>query len=177
MLLLGVVIERVSGQSYYDYVAEHIYQPAGMTRSGSEPESEAVPHRSIGYMRAQDGNGWTPNTETLPYRGTSAGGGYSTVGDLMRFATALLGHKLLDAEHTGLLITGKVNSGGGRMYAYGFEDARKDGVGSVGHGGGAPGMNGDLKIYPQSGYVVAVLSNLDPPAANQVSSFVDLRLP
>src|SRR5438874_1914850 len=177
MLLLGVVIERVSGQSYYDYVAEHIYKPAGMTLSGSEPESEFVSDRSIGYMRRPGNSGWTPNTDTLPYRGTSAGGGYSTVGDLMKFAEALMGHKLLTPENTELLITGKVDSGGGRKYAYGFEDGRKDGKGAVGHGGGAPGMNGDLRIYPKSGYVVAVLSNLDPPAAQQVSAFLDLRLP
>ena len=47
----------------------------------------------------------------------------------------------------------------------------------LGHGGGAPGMNGDLRIYPQSGYVIAVLSNLDPLAANRVSQFVGDRLP
>ncbi len=175
MLLLGVVIERVSGQSYYDYVTEYIYKPAGMTRSGSEPESEVVAGRAIGYMQPRGGGEWTPNTDTLPYRGTSAGGGYSTVGDLMKFATALLGHKLLDAEHTALLITGKVDTGGGRKYAYGFEDGRTDGAGAVGHSGGAPGMSGDLRIYPQSGYVVAVLANLG--AAPPVSAFLDLRLP
>lgn len=60
---------------------------------------------------------------------------------------------------------------------YGFEDARKDGVGGVGHGGGAPGMNGDLRICPKPGYVVAVLANLDPPAALRISGFVDLRIP
>jgi D-alanyl-D-alanine carboxypeptidase len=177
MLLLGVVIERVSGQSYYDYVAAHIYEPAGMAGSGSEPENVLVPNRSIGYMRQQGGSAWIPNTDTLPYRGTSAGGGYSTVGDLMKFADALTGHKLLNAENTELLITGKVDTGGGNLYAYGFEDRRKNGIGAVGHGGGAPGMNGDLRIYTQSGYVVAVLSNLDPPAAQQVSTFLDLRLP
>jgi CubicO group peptidase (beta-lactamase class C family) len=175
MVLLGVVIERVSGQSYYDYVAEHVYAPAGMTRSGSEPESEAVAGRAKGYTRAPGSTGWTPNTDTLPYRGMAAGGGYSTVGDLLKFATALMGNKLLDAKHTELLITGKVAAGPG-MYAYGFEDARKNG-GAVGHNGGAPGMNGELRIYPQSGYVVAVLANLDPPAASQVYQFVDARLP
>jgi D-alanyl-D-alanine carboxypeptidase len=177
MVLAGVVVERVSGQSYYDYVAEHVYKPAGMTLTASEPESVAVAGRSVGYMRAQGGGAWTPNTGTLPYRGTSAGGGYSTVVDLMKFADALMGHKLLNPEYTELLIAGKVDTGGGGKYAYGFEDERKDGVGAVGHGGGAPGMNGDLKIYPHSGYVVAVLSNLDPPAAQQVSGFLDLRLP
>jgi CubicO group peptidase (beta-lactamase class C family) len=177
MVLAGVVIERVSKQSYYDYVSEHVYKPAGMTLTGSEPESEAVKDRSTGYMRAQEGSGWIPNTDTLPYRGTSAGGGYSTVGDLMKFADALMGHKLLNAEYTDLLIKGKVDSGGGRMYAYGFEDGRKDGAGAVGHSGGAPGMSGDLRIYPQSGYVVAVLSNLDATPAPQVSAFLDARLP
>ena len=132
---------------------------------------------SIGYMRPRGGGTWTPNTDTLPYRGTSAGGGYSTVGDLMKFADALMGYKLLTPKSTELLITGQVDSGGDRKYAYGFEDGRKNGVGAVGHGGGAPGMNGDLRIYPLSGYVVAVLSNLDPPSAQQVSSFLDLRLP
>ena len=177
MLLLGVIVERVSGQSYYDYVADHIFKPAGMTRSGSEPESEAVAGRSIGYMRSQGAENWTANTNTLPYRGTSAGGGYSTVGDLMKFATALMTNKLLNAENTALLIKGKADTGGGRMYAYGFEDGRTNGVGAVGHGGGAPGMNGDLRIYPNSGYVVAVLANLDPPAAGRISQFLDVRIP
>jgi D-alanyl-D-alanine carboxypeptidase len=178
MLLAGVVIERVSGQSYYDYVAEHIYKPAGMTLTGSQPENETVAGRAVGYMHSQGGAKWTPNTDTLPYRGTSAGGGYSTVGDLLKFAQALIAHKLLDAEHTALLIAGKVEAGDGAMYAYGFEDAReKDGAGWVGHSGGAPGMNGDLRIFPKAGCVVAVLSNLDPPAASEISRFVTMRIP
>jgi D-alanyl-D-alanine carboxypeptidase len=176
MLLLGVVIERVTGQSYYDYVAENIYRPAGMTRSGSQPESESVPGRSIGYMRAPNGSGLMPSTNTLPYRGTSAGGGYSTVSDLFKFADALLGHRLLNAENTALLIGGKVEIRNGLMYAYGFDDTRKNGAGSVGHGGGAPGMNGELRIYPKSGYVVTVLANMDPPAASQISSFIAAKI-
>lgn len=47
----------------------------------------------------------------------------------------------------------------------------------MGHGGGAPGMNGDLKIYPKSGYVLVALANLDPPAANRVTDFLEVRLP
>jgi len=175
MLLLGVVIERVSGQSYYDYVEQHVFRPAGMTHSGSLPEDQAVADRSMGYMRRSDA--WTLNTNTLPYRGTSAGGGYSSVGDLVAFAEALMNHKLLNAEYTSMLITGKVDVAEGRKYAYGFEDTRTNGDGAVGHSGGAPGMNGDLRIYPKSGYVIAVLSNLDPPAASQITSFVDPRLP
>ena len=177
-ILLGAIIEKVTGHSYYDYVNAHIYRPAGMTRTGSLPENQAVPDRSTGYTKPSGTTGWVANTHTLPYRGTSAGGGYSTIGDLARFAHALLSHKLLGPHTTKLLITAKVKTGPGPSYAYGFEDARDaDGNGWVGHGGGAPGMNGDLKIYPNSGYVVAVLANIDPPAAQRISEYLDPRLP
>jgi D-alanyl-D-alanine carboxypeptidase len=143
-----------------------------MTATGSVPEDQAVPDRSVGYMKPPGASNWVPNTETLPYRGTSAGGGYSTVEDLARFAHALLSHKLLLPDLTALLITGKVEAFRGEKYAYGFEDRRDAaGNGSVGHGGGAPGMNGDLRIYLKSAYVVAVLANIDPPAAQRVSEW------
>jgi D-alanyl-D-alanine carboxypeptidase len=176
-LLLGVVVERVSGKSYYDYVNENIYGPAGMTASGSLTEDQMVANRSIGYTHA-GGGGLQPNTDTLPYRGTSAGGGYSTVEDLLKFANAVTSHKLLDAKNTELLTTGKVNTARGVKYAFGFMDDDTDAtMRHFGHGGGAPGMNGDLEVYPQNGYVIAVLSNLDPPAASRISDFVCNRLP
>lgn len=176
-LLLGVVVERVSGKSYYDYVRENVYAPAGMSSTASLPEDENVPDRSIGYT-SFGGQAIHPNTDTLPYRGTSAGGGYSTVEDLQRFASALMNHKLLSAEYTDLLTTGKVATPRGGKYAFGFfDDGADSGARHFGHGGGAPGMNGDLQIYPQNGYVIAVLSNLDPPAASRVSEFIASRLP
>jgi CubicO group peptidase (beta-lactamase class C family) len=177
-LLLGVIVERVSGQSYYDYVAEHVFKPAGMTSTASLSEDQLVPERSVGYTKFDGGTAWKPNTDTLPYRGTSAGGGYSTVEDLSKFAAALLGYKLLDKKHTELLTTGKVETPrGGDKYAYGFFDHKLAGMRCFGHGGGAPGMNGDLEICPESGYVIAVLANLDPPAAQRVAEFVGSRLP
>ncbi len=176
-LLLGVLVEKVSGQSYYDYVAEHVFKPAGMTSTASLAEDQAVADRSIGYTKFGGGETWKPNTDTLPFRGTSAGGGYSTVGDLLRFANALQNHKLLDTEHTDLLTTGKVETPNGGKYAYGFIDRSNGAVRCFGHGGGAPGMNGDLQICPQTGYVIAVLANLDPPAAQRVSDFAANRLP
>ena len=176
-LLLGVIVQKVSGEDYYDYVRKHVFAPAGMTSTDSLPEDQNVAQRSVGYTK-MGGDTWRPNTDTLPYRGTSAGGGYSTVEDLQRFADALLNHKLLDAHYTELLTTGKVDTGGGGdKYAYGFMDRTSGGVRSFGHGGGAPGMNGDLTIYPQSGYVVAILANLDPPAAQRIAAFIGNRLP
>jgi len=176
-LLLGVIVQKVSGQDYYTYVRENVYKPAGMTSTDSLPEDQTVAKRSVGYMKDRASDSWKPNTDTLPYRGTSAGGGYSTVEDLQRFAQALTEHKLLDVKHTEMLTTGKADTGGGDKYAYGFMDRTSGGVRSYGHGGGAPGMNGELAIYPESGYVVAVLANLDPPAAQRIASFIGNRLP
>jgi D-alanyl-D-alanine carboxypeptidase len=175
-ILLGAVIEKVSGQSYYDYVREHVFRPAGMESTDSLPEEQVVSRRSVGYMKPGPGP-WQPNTDTLPYRGTSAGGGYSTVEDLYRFASALKAHKLLDAEHTKLLVTGKVDTPEGGKYAYGFGESDQGGMTCYGHGGGAPGMNGDLKSCPQSGYIIAVLANLDPPTAQRASDYLAARLP
>jgi CubicO group peptidase (beta-lactamase class C family) len=155
-------------------VRDHIFAPAGMTGSGSEPEDVSVPGRAKGYM--QQKAAWVLNTDTLPYRGTSAGGGYTTVGDLLRFATALTGHAVLDAKHTALLTTGKVDTGQGDKYAYGFVESTAGGARSFGHSGGAPGMNGDLRIFPDSGYVVAALANTGF-GASQVVSWVSERLP
>jgi Beta-lactamase len=177
-LLLGVVVEKVSGEDYYAYVREHIFKPAGMNSTDSLPEDQPVANRSIGYMADESGTRMVPNDPTLPYRGTSAGGGYSTVGDLLAFANALESNKLLDAEHTALLTTGKVETQRGPKYAYGFfDEVSDDGVRCFGHGGGAPGMNGELQICAASGYTVVVLANQDPQAATNMARFVLARLP
>ncbi len=175
-ILLGAVVEKVSGQSYYDYVREHVYLPAGMTSTDSAPENQRVERRSVGYTQGPGGR-WQRNTDSLPYRGSSAGGGYSTVSDLLRFADALQNHKLLDAAHTQLLVTGKVRMGPRGHYAYGFGDFMVNGTRCFGHNGGAPGMNGELSICPDAGYVVTVLANMDPPAASRIADFITNRLP
>jgi D-alanyl-D-alanine carboxypeptidase len=176
-LMLGVVVERVSGKNYYDYVSENIYKPAGMNSTGSLPEDQDVPNRSVGYTQ-MGSDSLRPNNDTLPYRGTSAGGGYCTVEDFLRFANALTNHQLLNAQNTDLLTSGKVDTTRGTKYAFGFMD---NGAGTpmrhFGHGGGAPGMNGDLQVFPQAGYVIVVLSNLGPPAASRISDFIVNRLP
>jgi CubicO group peptidase (beta-lactamase class C family) len=130
----------------------------------------SVEFRQTGVLNSQD--------DTLPYRGTSAGGGYSTVGDLLAFANALIGHKLLDAEHTARLTSGKVDTPRGDKYAYGFSDeVRPAGVRCFGHGGGAPGMNGELKICVQPAYTIIVLANVDPPSATTMADFIASHLP
>lgn len=176
-ILLGRVIEEVSGMSYDRYVREHIFLPTGMTSTDNQPESSGVRGLAVPYSSDPAG-ALRSAVDTLPWSGTSAGGGYSTVGDLQKFASALLAHRLLDEEHTTLVLSGKVDTPRqGLRYAYGFEDAElPNGLHRVGHGGGAPGMNGVLAIYPEAGYVVVVLANRDPPAAMAIDRFIADRV-
>ena len=171
-LLLGALIEKASGKSYYDFVAENIFKAAGMTDSGSEPESAEVANRSKGYMR--DRFAMVSNEPTLPWRGTSAGGGYTTAGDLMKFAEALMSNKLLRAETLAEATRPQFATD---AYGFGFQIGRPDEVRSYGHGGGAPGMNAILRVYPESGESVIVLCNLDSPSASRIGDWLHARRP
>jgi D-alanyl-D-alanine carboxypeptidase len=171
-LLLGALIEHVSGMSYYDYVDQHVFRPAGMRSTGSLPEAVDVPDRAVGYLRLSPTSAWEPNTYTLPWRGTAAGGGYSTVGDLLRFAQALGSGRLISKA-----TLAEATRPHQQQYGYGFDVQGQGLLRSYGHGGGAPGMNGELRVFPELGYVVVSLSNLDPPAASELVEFFTLRMP
>src|SRR6266702_3383340 len=99
------------------------------------------------------------------------------IGSMNKMFTATATLQLVQAGKLGLLTTGKVDTPGGGRYAFGFDDHTANGIRCFGHGGGAPGMNGELEICPTAGYVVAVLANLDPPAAGRISQFITNRLP
>ena len=159
-MLLGRVVEVVSGQSYYDYVQDHVFAPAGMTGSGFEPETVAVPDRARAYEKSVDD--YAPASD-LPWRGTPAGGGYSTTGDFLRFATALYDGRLLDRAHVQLLTSTKLAADPTMNYAYGFMNYPGAAPPMVGHSGGAPGMSGDLRIIGEGEGVIVVLSNVSPP--------------
>jgi CubicO group peptidase (beta-lactamase class C family) len=179
-ILLGAIIERVTGRSYDDHVGARVLTPAGMSSTGTAPEESLVPGRASGYMRQGGPSGpLVSNSLTLPYRGTPAGGGYSTVGDFASLAVAVRDGKLLDATHTTLLYTGKVNVNlaGTIQYAYGFMDRTMGGRRWVGHGGSHPGMNGELLFEPNGGYVVVVLTNFDPPSAGLMLNYIVSTLP
>jgi D-alanyl-D-alanine carboxypeptidase len=171
-VLLGALIEHISGMSYYDYVDDHVFRRAGMRSTGSLPESVEVPDRAVGYLRTSASDPWVPNTATLPWRGTAAGGGYSTVGDLLRFAQALDSGRLLSEA-----MLAEATRPHQQQYGYGFGVQGQGSLHSYGHGGGAPGMNGELRVFPELGYVVVSLSNLDPPAASELVEFFTLRMP
>ncbi|MFT5287961.1 MAG: CubicO group peptidase (beta-lactamase class C family) [Planctomycetota bacterium] len=171
-LVLGLVVEEISGMDYFDYVREHIYEPAGMTSTDSWHMDEPVKNLAIGYTRAgadghDEGGPLRNNYYLHRARGGPAGGGFSTVGDLNRFGLALLNSDLLSLEGVQNLLGGKVNMGwgdGGR-YCYGFISKNQEGHESVGHSGGAPGINASFRMFPADGYTLVVLTNCDGAAS------------
>ncbi|WP_165915788.1 serine hydrolase domain-containing protein [Aminobacter aminovorans] len=169
-ILLGALVEKVGGMSYDDYVEKNVFEPSGMTSTGSLPESETVPGLAIGYLN--EGGRLVPNTATLPWRGTSAGGGYSTVGDLWRFVDALQAGRLISKKMLDQATSTQVQT-----FGLGFAVVGEGNWKGFGHNGGAPGMSGDLHVFPKLGYVLVSLSNLDPPASTRPLEFIEARLP
>jgi CubicO group peptidase (beta-lactamase class C family) len=169
-IVLGAIVERVSGSSYDDYVRDHVFAPAGMKHTGALAKKALPPDTAVGITKSRQSN-----FEHLPGRGSPAGGGYSTAADLLRFSEALLGHRLLSREYTDLLLGGKETTPRGK-YGYGFSERLVAGKRVVGHNGGFPGVNGELHVLPATGDVVVVLSNYDPPAATELAEFIVERL-
>ena len=171
-VVLGLIIEKLSGQGYHDYVRKHIFAPAGMIDSDAYPQDAVVPNRAVGYTR-EGPKGPAPgprraNIYALPARASSAGGGYSTTADLLAFDMAIRGEKLLSPELTNWFLSdksrppapaGSVRPGGRRPGGGGFA-------------GGTAGVNAVLETDLDTGYTVVVLCNEDPPAAEKVAKAI-----
>jgi CubicO group peptidase (beta-lactamase class C family) len=176
-IVLGLIVERVSGQKYRDYVTARIFRPAGMTRSGWWAVDERVAHRATGYTRRAGDRELArpaPNTATLPGRPSSAGGAFATAGDLLRFYGALLAGKLLSPRWTSWMIHGSFEEPGPPRTAGRETDSRASGgapagrrTPEIGVAGGAPGVNAAVELA--GGWTVIALSNLDPPSASEAA--------
>jgi CubicO group peptidase (beta-lactamase class C family) len=172
-IVLGLIIERITGMDYYEYVRKNIYEPAGMTSTDCYEMDLPVPNLAIGYTRAEYDAGESPyarknNLFSHTVKGGPGGGGFSTVEDMLKFADALNLHKLLNPEYTEIVTTGKVEMSPDEKYCYLFGEEFPGGHRAIGHNGGAPGINAFFKTLPDLGYTVVVLSNYDPPSAEMV---------
>ena len=156
MLVLGKVIEKISGQSYFEYIRENVYRKAGMTSSDSYDLDNVNSNLAVGYEKEYTDQGIVFHNNIFMHviRGGPAGGGYSTVGDLLKFARALKSGKLVGLDYVKILTTAKpeLNS---PNYGYGFAV----GNGTTGHSGGFPGISSELMIFTNTDHVVVVLSN------------------
>lgn len=168
-IVLGLIIEKISGQDYHDYIREHVTGPAGMTSTDCYEIDRPVENLAIGYttldLNGERGDGsWRSNLFLHAVRGGPAGGGYSTVEDLLAFANALRQGTILSTAYVDTVITGKVAMYDQQMYGFLFGDETLNGHRIVGHNGGAPGINGVLDIYWGEPFTVAVLANQDDAA-------------
>ena len=161
-IVLGLIIERITGQSYFEYVMKKIYEPAGMINTDAYELDYVVPNFAVGYTEEGAEKGKLKNNLYIHVcKGGPAGGGYSTIEDLLNFSNALMSNKLLTPEYTEVAITGKVRMSKHAMYGYGFLDRRKNGHRIISNGGGFPGISTNMEIYVDLGYTVIVLSNFD----------------
>lgn len=179
-VILGAIIERVSGKSYHDYLRDKVFTPAGMTNTMAQDRRVALENAAVGYTtqpaemasgdRRLAGQGPRPGTappatqgEQRPRRpnasfqagvSSPAGDHFATAGDLVAFSKALLEHRLLDSARTAAVL--------GARYAAG-QDFRA--------AGGGPGVNAEFCIFP-TGEVMVVLSSYDPPAATTIAQYI-----
>ena len=162
--LLGLIIEKASGQSYADYVKKNLFERAGMADSRYCNETELVKRRAHGYDFTPTGMRRTAYLDhTWPY---AAGSLCSTVGDLVAWNQAVHFGKLLSpASYRELITPGTLNDGYQLRYAKGLSVDSMLGRRVIAHGGGINGFLSDLAFFPDDTLTIAVLVNTAGPVA------------
>ena len=175
-LLLGRVVEKASGQDYYDYIREHVFGPAGMGDTDFCEVDRVNARLAIGYEREFSGGRgyWRSNHFDRFVRGGPEGGAYSTAGDLLRFDRAIRANKLLGPELTRLATAAHPMSAS-HAYGYGFEV--EEGGRIVGHGGSFVGAHTKLDMYQDADCTAVVLSNYGGAARPVVARIRRLLVP
>jgi CubicO group peptidase (beta-lactamase class C family) len=165
LALAGAIVEKVSGESYPDYLRAHVFRPAGMT--GSDPNN--IPRADlqlvVPYTKESDLGRTESWHEALRDIGSPAGGAISTAEDLVRFADALRGGRLVSVETFRKMVSPHGTPPRNGRYGYATEIVTESGRTIVGHGGGFPGVSTHIYIVLDSPYTVVALANQDPPAA------------
>jgi CubicO group peptidase (beta-lactamase class C family) len=162
-VLLGYLLEKISGQSYADFVTKNIFKPLGMKDSGYDSNSAIIPHRASGYSPSQNGpvnSGYIDMT--IPF---SAGALYSTTRDLLLWEQALYGGKVLSAASLKKMTTPyKENYGCGLMITTAKGHLQYE------HGGGIEGFNTEMAYYPDDKVTIIVLANLNGGAPGDIAA-------
>jgi CubicO group peptidase (beta-lactamase class C family) len=162
-VLLGYLIEKISQQSYGQFVQENIFNPLGMKDSGYDSNSAIIVHRASGYSPGKDGMTNTGYIDmSIPF---SAGGLYSTTEDLLRWEQGLMGGKLLSPASLQKMTTPFKND-----YAFGLAVRTANGHKLIEHGGGIEGFNTEMAYYPEDKLTVVVLANLNGAAPEAIAT-------
>jgi len=163
-LLLGYLIDKISGEKYPQFLKENIFTPLGMADTGYDVSATVIAHRAAGYTPKPNGD--IVNTGyidmTIPY---SAGALYSTTRDLLKWEQGLYGGKVLRAESLK-----KMTAPFKDDYGFGLGISSAEGHKKIAHGGGIEGFNTDVSYYPDDRLAIIVLANLNGGAAGEISN-------
>jgi CubicO group peptidase (beta-lactamase class C family) len=155
-VVLGAVIEKVSGQSYENFIVENIFKPLGMNDSGYDSNTEIIKRRASGYMRTPAGYRNAGYIHmSVPH---AAGALYSTTRDLLKWQQALFAGKVVSKASLDRMITPFKDG-----YALGVVSQTQKGRAVIAHGGGIDGFNTHLAYYPDTKTVIVALSNVNGP--------------
>jgi CubicO group peptidase (beta-lactamase class C family) len=194
-VVLGAIVQQVSGQPYWDYMREHIFAPAGMTRTDfyTWPRVLSLDAKhQVAHPYGSQHNGGSDVDDfgdVKLYIGLpdGSGGPYTTTLDLLSFATALQDGTLLSPGWAELMLNGKfpVSTPANPslpwqswVIGYGLEDTMINGQHILGHSGNGPGITTGIDIYPQLGWVAVILGNctLEPfGVSTEMSQIADLE--
>jgi CubicO group peptidase (beta-lactamase class C family) len=168
-VLLGYLIEKISGESYSEFVQQNIFTPLGMKDSGYDSNSAIIAHRAAGYTPGKSGavNAGFVHM-SIPF---SAGALYSTTEDLLRWEQGLFGGKVLTAASLAKMTTPFKQD-----YAFGLGVSTQNGHKMIAHDGGIQGFNTALAYYPDDKLVVAVLANVNGPAGQIAGNLAKVAL-
>jgi len=161
-VLLGYTIEKISGQSYGDYVQDHVFDPLEMRNSGYDDNDTIVPQRAYGYARRP--NGELENAAyvamSLPHAGGSL---YSTVDDLLIWDQALYAERLIGSVSSSAMFTDY-----GHNYGFGSDVSEAFGHRLLGHNGFMPGFQTAFTRYPDDNLTVVLLANIELSPSFQI---------
>src|SRR5262249_14248384 len=162
-LVLGHLIEKLSGGSYGAFVQANLFTPAGMKDSGYDTHAAIIPHRASRYVTTGAARFNAPFIAmTIPH---AAGSLYSTTEDLLRWESALFGGRILSAASFEAMTTPFKND-----YAFGLVVHTVAGRKVIEHNGGINGFNTALAYYPDSRITIVVLGNLNGRSPEQIAA-------
>ena len=173
--LLGMVIEKISGKAYGQYLQDELFTPLGLKNTLYCDQARLIKHRAQGYANKPNGQfgNAEPLSMTLPY---AAGSLCSTVGDLAMWTAALAGGKVVSlASYKQMTTPVALNNGQPLTYGFGLRLSTLRGHGQIGHNGGINGFISELHHYVDDSVVTVVLTNVGNTTATQIEKLIATR--
>lgn len=171
-MVLGLLIEQLSGENYYDYIQKHILEPSGMTKTSAIQVDSIIKNKASGYTSEF---GKSENLKRNDYyltKASPAGFYYSTIEDLFKFSKALRNYQLLNKATTNLMLQPKVK-GYNTHLGYGIDIDNRYNQTIIGHSGGWYGIHCELMDFLDDHYTIVILSNIDDGGKAGASKVAD----